>query len=170
MFCVKMIMSLIVATSPYPNSPNIYKISKRVCAWSEVRKLDPHDVLALIRHESSFNRRLVSKTGDYGLMQVNKKYSRARCNLLKIGCNIKEGTRQMALWRYACLNQHKHRRYNHWLRHYNWNSRNHHLHILWVSKAYKSGNPKLLKIIKNRGYTKFRISYRCLKEGYCGAI
>lgn len=166
MACIKIIMGLIIATSSYPNSS--YKTAKNICLWSEARKLDPYLVLALIRHESGFNYRLISRTGDYGLMQIHKKYSKAKCNLRKIDCNIKEGTRIMAIWRRVCLSVHNHKN-SHWLRHYNWNSRKHHLRVLWIAKAYKSGSPKFIKLIKNRGYKKLRINYRCIKEGYCGA-
>ncbi len=164
--CIEIMIALIVAT--YPNSNNTYvikNIAKNVCKYSEQRKLDPYLVLSVIKHESGFDRRAKSHTNDFGLMQVNGGIYKTRCSLLGIRCNIREGTRILAFWKKACK-KHKHK--SHWLRHYNWNNRRHHLRVLWITKAYKSNNNNMLRIIKTRKYMKLKLRYSCMNT-MCGA-
>jgi hypothetical protein len=175
-------LSAIITTHPSPrNHRYVVKfIAKEICRYSIYRKLDPYMVLSVIRHESYFNPRLKNKTNDYGLMQINKKWSRAKCNLRRIRCNIREGTRMMSMWRRACL-LHKYKdtpwskhENVHWLRHYNWNNKRHHLKILWLTEAYKKaaeGHRHLYKIIKDRRfYRRLNINYNCIKEDLCGTL
>jgi hypothetical protein len=174
-YCVGAIFSAIVATHPAPKS-NIYvikSITRNICRYSKYRKLDHYMVLSTIRHESFFNPRLKSRTGDYGLMQINIKWSKAKCNLYEIRCNIREGTRMLASWRRACRYHTNHKK-THWLRHYNWNNRTHHLKILWLTEAYKKaaeGHKYLYKIIRDRRkYRRIKIDYQCIKKDLCGAL
>ena len=166
--CLKVILALIVATHPNPHAKSIITIAKNICHYSDKRNLDPYLVLGLIFHESNFVTKCVSRTKDKGLMQVNKKFKRYKCNLFNIECNIREGTKIMAMWKRICTNTHRHR-YTHWLRHYNWNSRKHHLRVLWVAEAYRRGTYRLLNMIKNRGYSSIKLNYRCIDYDLCGA-
>jgi len=128
--------------------------------------------LSIIRHESSFKTRTLSKTGDYGLMQINKRWFNPKCNLFKIKCNIKKGTRIMVMWKRVCAT-HKHK-HIHWLRHYNWKSKKHHLRVLWLTKAYEEaskGHTYLYKTIKRRSrYQALKLNYKCIKKNLCGVL
>jgi len=166
--CFKAILALIIVTHPNPKDKNIKSIARNICWYSEKRNIDPYLILGLIRHESGFRTRCVSNTKDYGLMQVNKKYRRFKCNVFDVKCNIREGTKKMALWKKVCTARHKHR-HIHWLRHYNWNSKQHHLRILWVAEAYKRGKPHLMNWIRKRKYTKLKLNYKCISANLCGA-
>jgi hypothetical protein len=176
--CVKIIAALIIATHPKPPG-NVYKvkeIAKNICYYSEKRSLDPYNVLSIIRHESGFNIRSRSNTGDYGLMQINARIHNIKCNLLKIKCNIREGTRILLRMKNLCLSNHIHSKYTnthpkyiHWLRHYNWHSKSHHLRILWLIQAYKRNSPSLNRMIRRRGYTRLKITYGCITD-LCGAV
>jgi hypothetical protein len=173
-YCMGLMLSAIVATHPSPRNHKytIKSIAKNICKYSGYRKLNPYMPLSVIRHESSFNPRLKSKTDDCGLMQINIRWYKVKCNLYKVKCNIKEGTRIMATWRKACLS-HDHKDI-HWLRHYNWNNKKHHLRVLWLAEAYKraaEGHTYLYEIIKRRDmYQRIRIKYKCIKEDLCGFL
>jgi hypothetical protein len=168
MDCVGPIVAAIVAThynpNPYWMKRRIKVIAKYTCYYSKRRKLNPYMVLGIMRHESFFRPRLISKTNDYGLMQLNKKYFWGRCNLLKIRCNIKEGTRFLSAIRRAYRNAKFH-----WLRKYNWYSYKHHLRVLWLTRAYKEakGNKKLYKLIRSGKYKRLKLNYKCINHGLC---
>lgn len=169
--CIKVMVALILATHPSPkgNSYRIKTIAKNICYYSAKRDLDPYLVLSVIRHESHFRTRVVSRTDDYGLMQINiRAHKRIRCNLLKIKCNIKEGTKILARIKRSCVFNHNHKKPTHWLRHYNWHSKKHHLRILWLVNAYKNRSKRLFKMIRRRNYVKLNISYACMGT-LCGA-
>jgi hypothetical protein len=102
-------------------------------------------------------------------MQINLKYRKYKCDLFNVRCNIKEGTWEMATWKRACSTEHKKHRHIHWLKHYNWNSKYHHLRILWVAEAYKRNKPHLLNMIKRRKYSKLKLNYKCIQHDLCGA-
>jgi hypothetical protein len=157
-------MALIVAT--HPNPKYTYKIAKNICHYSEKRNLDPYLVLSTIRHESNFTINAKSHTKDLGLMQINSRIYKPKCNLLNIRCNINEGTKILYVWKKACAN-HKHK--SHWLRHYNWRNKKHHLRVLWLTEAYKKNKHYLFKMIKERKYMKLKIKYNCIKN-LCGAL
>jgi hypothetical protein len=99
-------------------------------------------------------------------MQLNKKFFMAKCNPLEIRCNIAEGTRQMAGWK-----RKKNKKY-HWLRHYNWRSKQHYLRVLWIREAYRFAlnNRSIFKIIRSRRYARRKLSLSCIKEASCGLL
>lgn len=163
--CTKLFMALIIVTHPNPKSKTIKPIAKNICYYANKRKLDPYLILGLIRHESNFRTRCVSRTNDYGLMQINIKYRRYKCNLFNIRCNIKEGTKKMAIWKRAFSRRSR----THWLRHYNWNNKQHHLRVLWVAEAYRRNKSHLFKMIIKRRYTKLKLNYKCINRDLCGA-
>jgi len=174
MNCVGLMVLAIVHTHSAPkNNKYIMKsIATNICRYSKYRRLDPYLPLSIIRHESNFRPRLKSRTGDYGLMQINARWSNAKCNLYRIRCNIREGTEKLARWRRACKS-HNHKNI-HWLRHYNWNNKSHHLKVLWLVAAYKkaaAGHRYLYHAIKHRKiYNKIKINYKCIKEDLCGYL
>lgn len=161
MSCLQLILIAIMFTQPHPQPKKARYIAKKICKYSESRNLDPFMVVALIKHESSFNNRLVSKTYDYGLMQLNRRYFKGGCNLLNIECNIKKGT----LFLYKLRRKYKGRRI-YWLRRYNWNSPKHYLRVLWLTKAYKVAlyKPYIYKIIRSGKYRKLHLFYKCIKN------
>jgi soluble lytic murein transglycosylase-like protein len=87
-------------------------------------QLDPLLIAAVAYHESQFDPRVVSRTNDYGLMQIhvgrrfNKKYIGREYLLLDPRRNIMLGAKLMKMWRTI-----HHRRckghHHHWLNHYN---------------------------------------------------
>lgn len=167
MDCIGPITAAIIATHYNPNRYNrriIRVIATNVCYYSKKRRVDPFLIIGLIRHESFFKPRIISKTSDYGLMQLNKKYFGGKCNLLKIGCNIKEGVRFVSVLKRVYGNSKFH-----WLRKYNWYSRKHHLRVLWLSRAYKAANKRkdLYKVIRSGKYRNLRLNYKCINDGLC---
>jgi hypothetical protein len=167
------ILALTYLVNHTHHNPKIYKhvnerIVENICHYSIKRYLDPKLILALISHESAYKPRLRSKTNDVGLMQLNLKYIRSKCNPYKIRCNIKEGTYKLYIWKKAG-NIGK----NYWLRRYNWHSKKHHLRVLWIAEAFSkalSGHEYLLKYVKHREYNRIRINYNCIKENLCGLL
>jgi len=169
--CILPIIYLInhVHYNPHSNKYMINKIAKNVCFYSQKRDLDPILVTAIIAHESGFRSKLKSNTQDVGLMQLHEKYVIARCDLLKVRCNIKKGTRLLSRFKKAGdLNG------NHWLRRYNWLSRRHHLRVLWIRRAFKlacNGHKYLFEMIKQRRYQRIRkLSYECIRKDLCGQL
>jgi hypothetical protein len=172
-------IAAITATHTVPINQYVIKsIAKNICRYSISKKMDPYIVLGIIRHESGFNPRAKSKTDDHGLMQINRIWHHSRCNIYKIRCNIRTGIKVLVYARKACK-KHKLAGYHlhtHWLRHYNWYDKNHHLRVLWLAAAYKkasTGHTYLYKIIKDRRKYKRvtrKVSYSCIKENLCGAI
>ena len=169
MMCVKIIIALIMATHPRPvkNIYKIKKISKNICYYSNKRLLNPYLVLSIIRHESGFKVNARSRTEDYGLMQINVRVHNIKCNPFRIKCNIREGTKLLHRMKKSCVSKHAHVRPTHWLRHYNWHSRNHHLRILWLAQAYERNDVNLNRMIRNRRYTKLKLTYSCMTD-LCG--
>ena len=179
MACFALMMSAIMATHPAPKNRHLIKaIAKNICKYSKRRKLDPYKVLSIIKHESSFHPNLKSGTKDFGLMQVNIRWNKVNCNLYKVRCNIKTGTKIMAMWKAACKIHKKSGQhlYTHWLRHYNWNNKIHHLRVLWLAEAYRKaaqGHTYLYETIKHRAkyYKAARLaSYSCIEENLCGTL
>lgn len=173
--CIGLMILAIANTHPAPRSNRyiVKSIATNICRYSKYRRLDPYIPLSTIRHESFFNPRLRSKTNDCGLMQINARWSKAKCNLYNIRCNIKEGTRMLATWRTACRLHTTHKK-THWLRHYNWNNKKHHLKVLWLVEAYKwaaKGHRYLYRAIKyRRVYSNINLNYHCIKEDLCGHL
>lgn len=144
--------------NPRKYKTRIKKISKYICLYSEKQNIDPYLVLSVIRHESFFRPKSISRTNDYGLMQLNHKYFGGTCNLLKIKCNIKKGAKFLARIKRKPSK-------SHWLRRYNWCNRRHHLRVLWLRSAYKKSKPRLYKIIRLRKYTDLKLTYKCINDG-----
>jgi len=178
--CIGLMIVAITATHTAPiNKFTIRTIAKNICWQSTTKKVDPYLTLSVIRHESGFNPYAKSKTNDYGLMQVNRIWrGGTRCNLYGIGCNIKIGLKVLVTARRSCK-KHKSAGYHlktHWLRHYNWHNKRHHLRILWLMAAYKKaaqGHTYLYKTIKyRRRYKRLtrRASYSCIRENLCGGL
>ena len=150
-------MVMLYNTHPKPLSytSKIYNIARHTCYYSEKYSLDPVLVLSLQKHESNYRPKVVSRTNDCGLMQINDPDGDCiqECNLKKIHCNIKRGTRYLYRVKRNCLTRHDH---SYWIRHYNWNSKNHYWKILWLTKAFKeaylNNSFKIYKTIKTRSY------------------
>ena len=162
-------MAAIMATHYNPHGYNkvrIKVIAKHVCHYSKRKSVDPYLVIGVIRHESFFKTRLISKTNDYGLMQLNKKYFGDKCNnLLQVKCNIREGVKFLS----TIKRVHGNAKF-HWLRKYNWYSYKHHLRILWLARAYEEAEKRkeLYKVIKHGGYKRLQLNYKCInEEGLC---
>lgn len=162
MKCLFMITIMILNTQE--NRAPAMKIARSVCKYSKKYDVDPVLVVALIKHESDFSRRCYNSTGDYGLMQIHAEdrygarwINGTRCDLYETNCNVAKGAKFLAIWKKACK-KHKHK--SHWLRHYNWNSKKHHLTVLWLRKAYKqayAGKEELYKVIRSK-YRRMKIA------------
>lgn len=148
MECFSLILKFILITSINQSNNNFEKISKYICYYSKKRNIDPLIVLSIIKNESDFKKNIISKTNDYGLMQVNKKFATGNCDLLSIKCNINEGTRLLLMWK----KKHPHS----WLRRYNWYGYGgkYHIKIYSMAKAYKLKQNKFIVMIKNRKFKK----------------
>ena len=166
MNCVIPILYLV--NSIHPGHIENNDIAQSICFYSKKRNLDPFNVAAIIAHESGFSYKLRSRTSDIGLMQINEKYIQAKCNPMKINCNIKIGTKRLAtiknagdLYGY------------HWMRRYNWNSKKHYLRVLWIAEAFRKiviGHSYLIRYIKTRRYQRLKITLMCIKEDLCGQL
>lgn len=95
---------------------NPYIISL-IMTYSQMYGVDPQIVFAVIGVESSFRANAISHTGDYGLMQLNKKvyYNYSVEQLLDPETNIKLGIKHLALAKQAS----KHKGEFSWLTFYN---------------------------------------------------
>lgn len=91
-------------------------------------QLDPLLIAAVACHESQFDPRVVSRTNDYGLMQIhvgkrfNKKYIGREHLLFDPRRNIRIGAKLMRMWKvihHRRCRGHRH----HWLNHYNQGTR-----------------------------------------------
>lgn len=166
--CILPIIFLIKNIHHNPRNNKINIIANNVCFYSKKRHLNPLLPLALITHESGFRVKLKSKTKDIGLMQLHKKYIRAKCNPYKIKCNIKVGTKRLITFKKAGnLNGY------HWLRRYNWNSKRHHLRVLWITEAYRkilNGHTYLFNVIRRRKYQRTKLTYQCIRKNLCGHL
>ena len=164
--CIMSMLYLIHSITPNNNENT--NIAQNICFYSEKRNLDYFNIAALIAHESSFSPRAVSRTSDFGLMQLNKKYIQAKCNPLKVRCNIKIGTKRVAIIKKAgYLNGY------HWLRRYNWHSKKHYLRVLWIAEALRKilgGHTYLITFIRLRKYQKINIKYNCIKKNLCSQL
>jgi len=168
--CVWMIFSMALSSVPgkitLKKVHQLHVMSQAICFNAKKRSLDPVLVLSIAKHESNFTRQLISRTHDYGLMQIHSKSkisstaftSRIHCNLLKTRCNIRWGTYIMSVWRRACR-KHLHLKPKcfHWIRHYNWygGKGKYYLRVLWLTVAYKAawnGRIELYYLIKHRRY------------------
>jgi hypothetical protein len=157
--CYAVVLKLILSTGYTP----YYKpIAKNICKYAKRYDVSPYLILATIKHESNFKKNLISKTNDYGLMQVNKIHCK-KCNLLDIKTNLWIGIRLMRRMRSACIKYHNHK--SHWFRHYNWRSYSHHINVLKLARGYKDGRYKLVRkkeykkilgVLKNTSYESFK--------------
>lgn len=164
MDCIGPIVVAIMSThyNPNGNRRRIKVIAKNVCYYSKRKRVSPYLVISTIRHESFFKPNLISGTNDYGLMQLNKKYFGHKCkSLLQIKCNIREGTKFLS----ALKRVYKNAKF-HWLRKYNWYSFNHHLRILWLTRAYKEAKEReeLYEVIRSGRYKRLKLNYQCIKD------
>jgi hypothetical protein len=141
----------------------IEKIAKITCRYSKLRNISPYIIIGLMRHESFFKPSIVGISGDIGLLQLNPRYFGGKCNLKRIRCNLRQGTRYLQQIKRA-----KPTRY-HWLKRYNWNSKKHHLNILWLAEAYKRAriNKSLYKLIRSRKYMRIKKNYKCIRRNLC---
>lgn len=155
MTCAAIIFKLAFLTTTTSHPIYLHKISKTICYYANKRNLDPYMILAIAKHESDFKFWKVSRTNDFGLMQVHSKSKigstmlRGRkCNLLKIKCNIRWGTYIMFIWKK------NHKGKYHWIRRYNWYGSHgkYYLKILWITKAYKLGTRKALRWINENKF------------------
>jgi hypothetical protein len=166
--CIILMVIAITYTHPDPSThkSDISRIANNICRWSKNYSIDPYIILSIIRHESFFKKTAVSKTNDYGLMQINIIHK--KCNLLNTECNIRTGSKLLLTW----MIKHRSSKY-HWLRRYNWNNYKHHLRVLWLIKAYKyamGGHKTLYKTIKYGQYKRLRLSYSCIERDLCGFL
>lgn len=90
-------------------------------------KVDPILVAAVAFKESRFDPNVVSRTNDYGLMQIhvgkrfNKKFIGREHVLFDPRRNIKLGTKLLRMWR--TIHRRRCRHNHHWLNHYNQGTR-----------------------------------------------
>lgn len=145
--CYLVVVKLILNTAYTP----YYKpIAKNICKYSKRYNVSPYLVLAIIKHESNFKKNKISKTNDYGLMQINKIHCK-ECNLLNIKTNLWLGIRLIKRIRSSCKKNHKHK--SHWFRHYNWWSYNHHINVLKLAEGYRLKKYKLIRRKKYKRLT-----------------
>lgn len=130
--CVLIVLSVI---SAYIGNPLKKKqIAKHICKYSQLYKIDFRWPLSIMYVETKF-RHIVkpNNTKDVGIMQIHcpyKTYSTycGGCDIKKLECNIKQGTKFIVNTRKRCLQKHKHK--SPWVRHYNWNSKKHSKKVL----------------------------------------
>ena len=70
------------------------KYDPKIEQYANKYGIDPNRVKALIMNESGFNPNAVSKTSDYGLMQLNSRYYKG--NLTDVDNNLEQGCKYFA--------------------------------------------------------------------------
>lgn len=81
-----------------------FKLGAIVVKYATKYQLDPLDIISVIKHESNFNRKTVSETGDYGLMGINwywvgQYFVDKKETLFDPEVNIELGCKQLVMWR-----------------------------------------------------------------------
>jgi soluble lytic murein transglycosylase-like protein len=124
---VKLALLFCILSSIGLGPNHAHMIANNILLSSEYQGVDSLLVAAVIYEESRFNPNLISKTHDYGLMQVHcpdrlyAPWCMSRQRLLKPSWNIFVGTLILRRARLKCERMFHHG--HHWIQHYNWYSK-----------------------------------------------
>lgn len=117
-------------------------IAKYTHKYSLKYDIDPLLALAVMYHESRFRPYINNpRFHDYGLMQIHcpsRNYvlwCRDLKKLKTIKYNIKIGIYILSTWKKKCIKRHIHK--YHWVRHYNWYSKDYDKRVLKVYERIK---------------------------------